>query len=102
MVVAVFASVVIGALFGLAAGLSDRMHRALRPVLDTMQVFPAYAYLLPVVLVFGIGVPAAVLATVVYAAPPMARLTALGLRAPPTAASWRPTPPSAPPPASAW
>ncbi|MCQ4212532.1 ABC transporter permease [Streptomyces longispororuber] len=80
MVVAVFASVVIGALFGLAAGLSDRMHRALRPVLDTMQVFPAYAYLLPVVLVFGIGVPAAVLATVVYAAPPMARLTALGLR----------------------
>jgi glycine betaine/proline transport system permease protein len=45
-----------------------------------MQVLPAFAYLLPVVLVFGIGVPAAVLATVVYAAPPMARLTALGLR----------------------
>ena len=56
------------------------MDRILRPVLDTMQVLPAFAYLLPVVLVFGIGVPAAVLATVVYAAPPMARLTALGLR----------------------
>ncbi|WP_329301309.1 ABC transporter permease subunit [Streptomyces sp. NBC_00659] len=80
MVVAVLASVVLGALLGLAAGLSDRTHRALRPVLDTMQVLPAFAYLLPVVLVFGIGVPAAVLATVVYAAPPMARLTALGLR----------------------
>ncbi|MEV5235430.1 ABC transporter permease subunit [Streptomyces pseudogriseolus] len=80
MVVAVAASVVAGALLGLAAGLSDRMDRALRPVLDTMQVLPAFAYLLPVVLVFGIGVPAAVLATVVYAAPPMARLTALGLR----------------------
>ncbi|MEV5431475.1 ABC transporter permease subunit [Streptomyces sp. NPDC052701] len=80
MVVAVAASVVVGALLGLAAGLSGRMHRALRPVLDTMQVLPAFAYLLPVVLVFGIGVPAAVLATVVYAAPPMARLTALGLR----------------------
>ncbi|MEV5332669.1 ABC transporter permease [Streptomyces werraensis] len=80
MVVAVAASVVAGALLGLAAGLSGRMHRALRPVLDTMQVLPAFAYLLPVVLVFGIGVPAAVLATVVYAAPPMARLTALGLR----------------------
>ncbi|WP_405956238.1 ABC transporter permease [Streptomyces phaeochromogenes] len=80
MVVAVLASVVIGVLLGLAAGLSDRTYRALRPVLDTMQVFPAYAYLLPVVLVFGMGVPAAVLATVVYAAPPMARLTALGLR----------------------
>ncbi|MFC9426486.1 ABC transporter permease [Streptomyces sp. NPDC056987] len=80
MVVAVAASVVAGALLGLAAGLSDRLHRALRPVLDTMQVLPAFAYLLPVVLIFGIGVPAAVLATVVYAAPPMARLTALGLR----------------------
>jgi glycine betaine/proline transport system permease protein len=80
MVVAVLASVAVGALLGLAAGLSDRMDRILRPVLDTMQVLPAFAYLLPVVLVFGIGVPAAVLATVVYAAPPMARLTALGLR----------------------
>ncbi|MEU0070886.1 ABC transporter permease subunit [Streptomyces sp. NPDC006332] len=80
MVVAVLASVVVGAVLGLAAGLSDRMDRILRPVLDTMQVLPAFAYLLPVVLVFGIGVPAAVLATVVYAAPPMARLTSLGLR----------------------
>lgn len=80
MVVAVLASVAVGAVLGLAAGLSDRLNRALRPVLDTMQVLPAFAYLLPVVLVFGIGVPAAVLATVVYAAPPMARLTALGLR----------------------
>ncbi|MFB7170841.1 ABC transporter permease [Streptomyces sp. NPDC056254] len=80
MVVAVTASVVLGALLGLAAGLSPRADRVLRPVLDTMQILPAFAYLLPMVLVFGIGVPAAVLATVVYAAPPMARLTALGLR----------------------
>ncbi|MEU6554009.1 ABC transporter permease subunit [Streptomyces sp. NPDC046915] len=80
MVIAVLVSVGVGFLLGLGAGLSDRLDRALRPVLDTMQVLPAFAYLLPVVLVFGIGVPAAVLATVVYAAPPMARLTALGLR----------------------
>nr|WSZ97969.1 ABC transporter permease subunit [Streptomyces sp. NBC_00857] len=80
MVVAVTVSVALGAVLGLAAGLSDRLYRALRPLLDTMQVLPAFAYLLPVVLIFGIGVPAAVLATVVYAAPPMARLTALGLR----------------------
>ncbi|MFF4486996.1 ABC transporter permease [Streptomyces sp. NPDC001544] len=80
MVVAVLVSVAVGFLLGLGAGLSDRLDRALRPVLDTMQVLPAFAYLLPVVLVFGIGVPAAVLATVVYAAPPMARLTSLGLR----------------------
>ncbi|MFD7664940.1 ABC transporter permease [Streptomyces sp. NPDC059788] len=80
MIVAVLASVVVGALLGLAGGLSERLFKILRPVLDTMQVLPAFAYLLPVVLVFGIGVPAALLATVVYAAPPMARLTALGLR----------------------
>ncbi|MGW2641405.1 ABC transporter permease [Streptomyces sp. NPDC001348] len=80
MVAAVLLSVAVGFVLGLGAGLSDRLNRALRPVLDTMQVLPAFAYLLPVVLVFGIGVPAAVLATVVYAAPPMARLTALGLR----------------------
>ncbi|MFD9909576.1 ABC transporter permease subunit, partial [Streptomyces sp. NPDC059063] len=80
MTVAVLASVVLGMLLGLAAGLNDRVFRMMRPVLDTMQVLPAFAYLLPVVLVFGIGVPAAVLATVVYSAPPMARLTALGLR----------------------
>ncbi|WP_256642233.1 ABC transporter permease [Streptomyces murinus] len=80
MVAAVLASVLVGTALGLAGGLSPRLDRALRPVLDTMQVLPAFAYLLPVVLVFGIGVPAAVLATVVYAAPPMARLTALGLR----------------------
>ncbi|WP_425830394.1 ABC transporter permease [Streptomyces fractus] len=80
MVIAVLVSVFLGAVLGLAAGLSDTMYRGLRPVLDTMQVLPAYAYLLPVVLIFGMGVPAAVLATVVYAAPPMARLTALGLR----------------------
>ncbi|MEU6213241.1 ABC transporter permease subunit [Streptomyces sp. NPDC047023] len=80
MVVAVAASVLVGGVLGLLAGLSPRAGRALRPVLDTMQVLPAFAYLLPMVMVFGIGVPAAVLATVVYAAPPMARLTALGLR----------------------
>ncbi|MEV0320163.1 ABC transporter permease [Streptomyces sp. NPDC050658] len=80
MVVAVAASVVVGMLLGLAAGLSDRLFRVLRPVLDTMQVLPAFSYLLPVAMVFGIGVPAALIATVIYAAPPMARLTALGLR----------------------
>ncbi|KUL36526.1 glycine/betaine ABC transporter permease [Streptomyces sp. NRRL F-4489] len=80
MIVAVLASVAVGALLGLAAGLSPRLFKVLRPVLDTMQVLPAFAYLLPVVMIFGIGVPAALLATVIYAAPPMARLTALGLR----------------------
>ncbi|MER7818974.1 ABC transporter permease subunit [Streptomyces sp. NPDC096153] len=80
MVVSVAVAALLGALIGLAAGLSDRVDRALRPVLDTMQVLPAFAYLLPFVLVFGTGTPAALFCTVIYAAPPMARLTALGLR----------------------
>ncbi|AXK32921.1 ABC transporter permease subunit [Streptomyces armeniacus] len=80
MTVAVFAAAVLGLLLGLAAGLSDRCERLLRPVFDTMQVMPAFAYLLPFLLIFGIGVPSALVATVIYAAPPMARLTSLGLR----------------------
>ncbi|MFB8775568.1 ABC transporter permease [Streptomyces broussonetiae] len=80
MAVAVLVSALLGGLLGLGAGLSDRFERILRPVLDTMQIMPAFAYLLPLVLVFDIGVPSALIATVVYAAPPMARLTSLGLR----------------------
>ncbi|RCG20622.1 ABC transporter permease subunit [Streptomyces diacarni] len=80
MVVAVAVSAVIGVLLGLIAGLSETGNRILRPVFDTMQVMPAFAYLLPLVLIFGIGSPAALVSTVIYAAPPMARLTALGLR----------------------
>jgi glycine betaine/proline transport system permease protein len=86
MIVAVATAAVLGFLLGLVAGLSDRGERMLRPVFDTMQVMPAFAFLLPFVLIFGIGVPSALIATVIYAAPPMARLTSLGLRsADPTA-----------------
>ncbi|MEU4969625.1 ABC transporter permease [Streptomyces smyrnaeus] len=80
MIVAVIFSALLGALLGLASGLSDRFEKILRPVFDTMQVMPAFAYLLPLVLMFDIGVPSALIATVIYAAPPMARLTSLGLR----------------------
>ncbi|MDI3405458.1 ABC transporter permease [Streptomyces cavernicola] len=80
MVICVIASALVGLVLGLVAGLSDRGERVLRPVFDTMQVLPAFSYLLPFVLIFDVGVPAAFAATVIYAAPPMARLTALGLR----------------------
>ncbi|WP_431783198.1 ABC transporter permease [Streptomyces chumphonensis] len=80
MTVAVAAAALLGLLLGIAAGLSDACDRALRPVFDLMQVMPAFAYLLPFVLLFDIGVPSALVATVIYAAPPMARLTSLGLR----------------------
>lgn len=80
MVVAVSAAAVLGLLLGLAAGLSSPGERLLRPVFDTMQVLPAFAYLLPFVLLFGIGTAPALFATIIYATPPIARLTALGLR----------------------
>ncbi|WP_156723103.1 ABC transporter permease [Streptomyces apocyni] len=80
MVVAVTAAAVLGTLLGLAAGLSDTAQRLLRPVLDTMQVLPSFAYLLPLVLIFGTGTPSALITTVIYAVPPMVRLTSLGLR----------------------
>ncbi|OEV00668.1 glycine/betaine ABC transporter permease [Streptomyces qinglanensis] len=86
MIVSIILAALLGALLGLASGVSDRFEKILRPVFDTMQVMPAFAYLLPLVLMFDIGVPSALIATVIYAAPPMARLTSLGLRqADPTA-----------------
>jgi glycine betaine/proline transport system permease protein len=85
MVVAVAASVAIGIAFGVWAGLDDRVERALRPVLDAMQVVPTTVYLIPYVLLFGIGPVPATIATVVYAIPPCVRLTALGIRQVPVA-----------------
>ena len=52
----------------------------MRPVLDTMQTIPAFVYLVPVVLLLGIGNVPGVIVTVVFALPPLVRLTALGIR----------------------
>jgi len=80
MLVSVAIAVVIGVPVGVLAGLDRRVFSALRPVLDAMQTVPSTAYLVPAVLMFGIGqVPAAV-ATVIYALPPVIRLAALGIR----------------------
>jgi glycine betaine/proline transport system permease protein len=80
MVVAVALAMLIGVPLGIWSGLSDNAERRLRPLLDTAQVMPAYVYLIPCVAFFGIGVPAAVVATLIYAVPPAVRLTSLGLR----------------------
>ncbi len=76
----VLLALAIGVPLGIAAGLSDRVSRLLTPVLDVMQVMPAFAYLMPVVLLFGIGAAAGVVVTVVFALPPAVRITALGIR----------------------
>ncbi|TJZ53030.1 ABC transporter permease subunit [Streptomyces piniterrae] len=80
MVVCVVVAALVGVVLGMISGLSDRGERILRPVFDTMQVLPAFSYLLPFVLIFDVGTPSAFVTTVIYAAPPMARLTSLGLR----------------------
>ncbi|HWM19209.1 MAG TPA: DUF4229 domain-containing protein [Ilumatobacteraceae bacterium] len=80
MMVSVALAVVIGVPLGIWAALSERTHRYMRPVLDAMQTVPSTAYLVPAVLLFSIGQVPATVATVIYALPPVVRLTALGIR----------------------
>jgi glycine betaine/proline transport system permease protein len=80
VIVSVSIAVAIGVPLGIWAGRRPRVERMLRPVLDAMQTIPAYAYLLPAVLLFGIGNPPALMATLAFALPPAIRLTALGIR----------------------
>ena len=80
MGVAVVISVAIGIPLGIWGAGRDRVERALRPLLDAMQTLPAFVYLIPVVLLFGIARVPAIIATVIYALPPVIRLTTLGIR----------------------
>jgi glycine betaine/proline transport system permease protein len=80
MLAALLLTVLIGVPLGIAAATSDRVDRALRPILDAMQTIPALVYLLPVLLFFGVARVPAVIATLIYALPPMIRLTNLGIR----------------------
>ena len=77
---AVVLCLLIGIPVGLWAGTSDRVHRLLLPVLDLMQTMPTLVYLAPLTLFFLIGPASATLATLVYALPPVVRLTAHGVR----------------------
>ena len=80
MLAAVGLSLLVGIPLGVVAGRSDRFNSAISPVLDAMQIVPAFAYLMPVVILFSIGPAAAVVSTMVYAVPPAIRITALGIR----------------------
>lgn len=72
--------VIIGIPLGILAGNSDVADHILRPVLDVMQTMPAFVYLVPAVIFFGLGLVPGVLSTVIFALPPLIRLTTLGLR----------------------
>ncbi|GAW34761.1 glycine betaine/L-proline transport system permease protein ProW [Roseovarius sp. A-2] len=80
----VLVAVPIGAAGGLALGIlayrSAWVERLLRPVLDLMQTVPVFAYLVPILILFGFGPVAALVATVIYAMPPMIRVTIMALK----------------------
>jgi glycine betaine/proline transport system permease protein len=80
MLAAVLLSLAVGIPIGVLAGRRDRFHRAVTPVLDAMQIVPAFAYLMPIVILFSVGPGAAVICTMIYAIPPAVRITALGIR----------------------
>ncbi|HZP72028.1 MAG TPA: ABC transporter permease subunit [Gaiellaceae bacterium] len=83
MTVAIVLSTIVGIPLGIASAVWPSVHRTLRPVLDLMQVLPAFAYLVPIVVLFSIGNPAGIVATFIYAVPPLVRYTELGIRSVP-------------------
>jgi glycine betaine/proline transport system permease protein len=87
IVVAVPLGVAGGLMLGLAAFRWRWFERAIQPFLDLMQTVPVFAYLVPILVLFGFGPVAAILATLVYAMPPMVRVTVVGLREVPAGVS---------------
>ena len=73
-------ALVVGVPLGIWTANSPRADKILRPVLDLMQTMPAFVYLIPAVLFFGLGAVPGVFATIIFAMPPVVRLTGLGIR----------------------
>ena len=73
-------TVVVGISVGIAASQSRALESALRPILDTMQTMPIFVYLIPVIMLWGIGPLVGIIATAVYALPPVIRMTTLGIK----------------------
>lgn len=78
--VAVFISLVVGIPMGIAMSSSDRFNAINTPLLDAMQTMPSLVYLIPALMLFGLGKVPGVFATVIYSLPPVVRLTNLGIR----------------------
>ncbi len=79
LIVSVLVTVVIGIPIGIAMSGSKLLRKIVTPVLDVMQTMPSFVYLIPVLMLFGIGKVPALFATVIYALPPLIRLTTLGV-----------------------
>lgn len=80
MLVAVIISIIIGIPIGIAMASYGWVRSVMLPILDVMQTMPSFVYLIPVVMLFNLGKLAALFATVIYAVPPVIRLTDLGIR----------------------
>lgn len=80
VLIAVPIGAAVGLLLGIAAYRSPLIENLLRPILDLMQTVPVFAYLVPVLILFGFGPIAALVATVIYAMPPMVRITIIALK----------------------
>jgi glycine betaine/proline transport system permease protein len=77
---AVIFCIIIGIPLGILSSRSKTFEVILRPILDVMQTIPSFVYLIPVVMLFGIGLTPGVVATIIFALPPVIRLTNLGIR----------------------
>ncbi|MCY4236609.1 MAG: proline/glycine betaine ABC transporter permease [Cyanobacteria bacterium MAG CAR2_bin_4] len=80
MLVATILCIVIGIPVGLLISAQDRLRSLVIPLLDLMQTMPSFVYLIPAIMLFGLGAVPAIFATVIYAIPPVIRLTDLGIR----------------------
>jgi glycine betaine/proline transport system permease protein len=80
ILVSTLVAIAIGLPIGVAMSRSDRLQRWVNPVLDVMQTMPSFVYLIPVVMLLGIGKVPGLIAVVIYALPPMIRFTNLGIR----------------------
>ncbi|MDX1711667.1 MAG: proline/glycine betaine ABC transporter permease [Rhodovibrionaceae bacterium] len=80
IVTAVLFCALVGVPIGIAAARSDRVATVIRPILDVMQTIPPFVYLVPIVMLFGVGMVPGIIATIIFALPPIIRLTNLGIR----------------------
>ncbi len=80
VITAVLFSILIGLPLGIWSAKNDTVDRIVRPILDAMQTTPAFVYLIPIVMLFGIGNVPGVIVTIIFALPPLIRLTNLGIR----------------------
>lgn len=79
LIVSVLVTVAIGIPIGIAMAGSKLLRKVVTPILDIMQTMPSFVYLIPVLMLFGIGKVPALFATIIYALPPLIRLTTLGI-----------------------